>query len=131
MYLTSFRFAVMVMLVLLGVVLLFHFLVLLGIIPFDIVWGGKLQSVQQMLVFETVSVLLNALLFWLILAKANWVKWPLPRWVLHALLVSFTVLFVLNSIGNLLAEKTLETLLFTPITILFSLLCFRIVLQKQ
>lgn len=114
----------------LSLVLLFHLMVLTGIIPYNIVWGGRLQSKEQMLVFEVVSILLNAILLRAVLSKAGYIKRLFSVKWLNIILGFFAVLFLLNTVGNLFAEQTLETLLFTPVTFIFSLLCFRILREK-
>jgi hypothetical protein len=38
------KFATNALLIMFSLVMVFHVLVLLGIIPFDIVWGGRLKS---------------------------------------------------------------------------------------
>lgn len=50
------RFAIDGLLLILSLVVLFHLLVIVRVIPFDIVWGGKLKNVSQMRSFEAVSV---------------------------------------------------------------------------
>ncbi len=48
--------------ILIGIAVLaifFHFLILLKIIPYDITWGGRLKSDEEMFVFETISIIVN------------------------------------------------------------------------
>ena len=40
----------------LSVLLVFHFLILLKIVPYNIIWGGRLKSNKEMYRFETVSI---------------------------------------------------------------------------
>jgi hypothetical protein len=43
--------------------LILHFLILLKIIPYDIAWGGRLQSDQEMYTFETFSIIISLFSF--------------------------------------------------------------------
>ncbi|MBP9791140.1 MAG: hypothetical protein KBD57_11425, partial [Bacteroidia bacterium] len=59
------------MLALLTLVMLFHLLVLSQIIPYDIVWAGKLNSIEEMYSFEIMSILVNSILMTTLLLKGN------------------------------------------------------------
>ena len=62
---------------LIGITLLatvFHLVVLLKIIPFQIVWGGRLQTEQDMYVFELGSILVNAFFIFVLLQKGMFIK---------------------------------------------------------
>jgi len=56
--------AIKLLIGLLSLVIVFHILVLLQIIPYNIAWGGRLKTVQEMYVFEIVSIALNLFLIW-------------------------------------------------------------------
>jgi hypothetical protein len=58
-----FKFALMFLLILLSTVFVFHFLVIAKIIPYTIVWAGKIEDDTQMYQFESVSILINVILF--------------------------------------------------------------------
>lgn len=42
---------------------IFHILALLQIVPYKYLWGGRLQSLEEMYVMETISLLANIFLF--------------------------------------------------------------------
>jgi hypothetical protein len=128
--LLSFRFAVNGLALLLSIVIVFHLLVMSGIIPYTIVWAGKLQSTREMLLFESISILLNLLLLLVVTMKGGYIAAAVPQKVLNAILWVFIVLFSLNTIGNMMAKYTLETILFTPLTFFSAILCTRIVMEK-
>ena len=107
-----------------SVTIIFHLLVISGIIPFDIVWGGKLNSREMMYRMESVSILLNALFLLVILIKTKVISWSVCDKAIHVILYIMSGFFALNTIGNLLAEKSLETYLFTPLTLLLAIMCF-------
>lgn len=104
--------------------IIFHLLVIIQIIPFEIVWGGRLTSVQQMYVSESISVALNLLFLVIVLVKTKFLNWPIPPKVITVFLWLMFALFLLNTLGNLLSVSSLEKKIFTPITILLSIFCF-------
>lgn len=122
--------AINILLVISALVLVFHLLVITGLIPPSIVWGGKLESRQQLLQMEIVSLAVNLLLMLVIASKAGYVRGLLHPRLVGLLLWLFVTLFSLNTLGNLLAETTMETVIFTPLTLLNALLCYRIVSDK-
>ena len=65
------KVALIIMFFILGIVLLFHFLILTEQIPYDKVWAGKLNSVEEMKSFEIFSILLNAFILTVLYIKYN------------------------------------------------------------
>ena len=123
--------AIKIMVSFLIVVVLFHFFIMLQIVPYNIVWGGRLKSVEEMYAFETVSIFINILLVGLLLWKGKLIRKGTSNKVLNAILWILLVLFALNTVGNLLAETILEKLVFTPLTLLFSILIWIIVRKEK
>ncbi|HEX2534797.1 MAG TPA: hypothetical protein VHK69_13720 [Chitinophagaceae bacterium] len=120
------RVAVFGTLFILAATIVFHLLVVAGIIPFEIVWGGNLESRAQRYAMETVSIALNVLMLLVILIYARIVPWNGNRKIISGALWLMAALFLLNTLGNLMAKNALETYLFTPITLILSLFCLRI-----
>lgn len=126
-----FQLAIKILLLLQVPVLAFHVLVITGCIPYNIVWGGILKSADEMYRFETVSICVNLFMATIIGIKAQYLKLRLPPRAINAILWVFTVLFGLNTIGNLLAKATLETAVFTPLTLISAVLCCRLAIEKE
>jgi len=122
--------ALKIMLGLLSAVIIFHLLVIIRIIPYEIVWAGKLNSVSEMVVFEIVSILINILLITVLLLKANFIKHTINVKVINGVLWFFVGVFALNTIGNLLAESLFEKVVFTPLTLISALLIW-IIIRKD
>lgn len=97
-------------------VVVFHVLVLAGMVPKDIVWGGKFKNAEELMRFEVVSILINLLLLGLVFSYPKTIKGSTLRKIARILLWVFAGLFFLNTIGNLFAENITETLIFTPLT---------------
>jgi len=125
----SFKVSVQIVTALNIVVIIFHGLVLVQIIPFDVVWGGRLSNLDEMRVFETVSIMVNAFLISIVSIKAGRLKLRLPLKLINGILWMFIVLFTLNTIGNLNAINSLEMMIATPLTALLATLCWRIAIE--
>lgn len=131
LYKLPFKFATHSMLTILSLVMLFHILVLIQIIPYTIVWAGKINTIAEMRVFETVSLFINAFIICVIAVKSQYLKWNIPGKLIQVLLWVFVALFSLNTIGNLVSKTSFETIVFTPLTFILAILCLRIVLEKK
>ena len=116
-----------IMLGLLAAVLLFHLSVLTRIIPYTIVWAGKLNNNKEMYAFESVSILLTSLLITTLLVKGNYVKLKISNKIINAILWIHVLLFSLNTIGNLTAKTFFEKAVFTPLTFVSAILIWLIV----
>lgn len=127
----SFPFAIWTMIVLNSIIILFHFLVLFQIIPFDIVWAGKLKSVEEMFVFECISIAINVILMFMLLIKGELLKVNISKKLVNAMLWIFVIVFALNTIGNLFSKTSLETFLATPLTLISAILCLRLILNSK
>lgn len=53
------------------VLLLFHLAVILKLVPYRLIWGGRLKSDKQMYQFESASVIFTVLFTIILFAKAN------------------------------------------------------------
>ncbi|HLP32342.1 MAG TPA: hypothetical protein VK202_02655 [Bacteroidia bacterium] len=126
----SFHTAAKGILIILSIILVFHALVLTGFIPFDIVWGGRLKSRGDMLVFESVSVGLNLLIVLVIAGHAGYLPLLFNKNISRILIWLMTGLFLLNTIGNLMALNPVEKFIFTPLTLVLTMLCYRVADEK-
>jgi hypothetical protein len=113
-------------------VILFHLAVITRLIPYSIVWGGKLKTLEEMFMMEAVSIAINVFLLTVLLLKGNYIRHQLPARLINGILWLFILLFSLNTVGNLMAESLLERLLFTPLTLISAFLLWKIVsIEKQ
>ncbi len=126
-----YKFAVNFLLTILCSVMVFHFLVLIQIIPYQIVWAGRLNSIAEMQRFETISILINCFIILIITIKGNYLNFKFSSKIINSLLWLFVILFSLNTIGNLMAKSNFEKLVFTPLTFILAILCFRIIKEGQ
>ncbi len=104
---------------------IFHLLILVRVIPFEITWGGRLKTVEEMYVFETLSILINSFFIFVLLQKGEYVSYFLGKKAITIILWIFFAIFVLNTIGNVFAETTFEKF-FTILTLLNAILIWLI-----
>lgn len=129
--LVSAKLAGNVLLFSLGLLFVFHILVLLKVIPANIVWGGQIKGVPENLVsLETVALLVTAIFILIVAVKTGYFqagKWSgvinVGVWLIFAYLL-------LNTLGNLASGISLEKLIFAPITIILALCALRLAIEK-
>ncbi|MCU0438830.1 MAG: hypothetical protein MUC49_13100 [Raineya sp.] len=113
---------------------LFHFAVIIGIILFDYVpvdylWGGRMQTKEELLVFEIISLTIMGICSFVVLVHAGKIKMPRLRGFATIVLWILVVLFVLNTAGNIVAKTTFEKF-FTIVTAISAILCLRMAIEK-
>lgn len=87
---------------------IFHVLVLFQIIPYNLVWGGKIKSISEMYILEGVALLIILFIGAVLSMKSRLVKPIFTAKTIKRILLIFAVFFILNTIGNLLAETIIE-----------------------
>jgi hypothetical protein len=120
------NYIIKILLGLQSVILLFHLLVVLQIIPFHLVWGGRLQNAADMYIMESVSIVVNVIfmvVLYLRLRKFQHRIIPITLWL-------FFIIFLLNTIGNLLAVTAFERG-FALVTFVLALLLLIILLPQK
>lgn len=118
------------MIVLLSLVIVFHITVVTQLIPYSIVWAGRLKTTQEMYQFEAVSLSINLFIIGVLLLKGRYINHSINDKIINTLLWLFLIIFVLNTIGNLTAETMFEKIFFTPLTLLSAILLW-IILRKE
>ena len=113
------------------VLLIMHALILLGVLPSSIIWGGQIKEDQSNLLgLEAVAITLSFLFIGLTTLKIRQINSGgkkllvnLGSWLVFAYLV-------MNILGNFASGVSLETLIFGPLTIVMALCALRIALEK-
>lgn len=124
--LISERLAIYGLLSMLSLIIVFHLLVILQIIPYQIVWGGRMKTEAEMFQFESVSLLINSVFIIVVLMRANILKLGSHPVKIKVLLWLMVILFFLNTIGNLFAITSFEKFFFTPLTAILCLFSLRL-----
>ena len=98
--LISIRLASNIIITINTIALLMHVLILLRIMPYDFVWGGRLKSETDLIIFESISIVVQTVFISIIAVKAGYVlKGKFKRTVNIGTWIMFG-LMVLNTIGN-------------------------------
>lgn len=125
------RIAANGILAIISLTIVFHLMVLLEIIPFTIVWGGRLETKSEMLVFESISLAINLLILAITGIKAGILKISINPTAIKVILCILSVLFLINTVGNCFSTNVFEKLTFTPLTLILSILCVRLAISEE
>ncbi|MEQ9378958.1 MAG: hypothetical protein RIG68_27465 [Imperialibacter sp.] len=126
----NFQFAAKAMITLPALVLVRHLLIITGAIPYEATWGGRLSSHEDMIQFESVSILINLFIVAIVSIKAGYLRVKVPAIVITAILWLLVLVFAINTVGNLVSASFWEMIIFTPFTIVSAILCLRMALEK-
>ncbi len=106
--LISFRKAALICIIAYLAFVVFHISVVVGIVPMQYVWGGKLSDRTELIQMEFVSIAVLIICATLTAIRAGYLPFgknsKLPQLSMYLL----ALLFALNTLGNLFAESALE-----------------------
>lgn len=108
---------------LMSLLIVFHCLILAGLIPHSIIWGGRVKSRKQLIRLQSISITLSAVFLWIILERTAWVEGILTP---HFSSISTWVLFgffALNTFTNMASKNKFEQRFFAPFSALLAALC--------
>lgn len=117
------------LLFLLSILFVFHCCILLQLIDYKYIWGGRLKNLKEMYRFETTSIFITGLLIVFLLTLTNTLQLPLPYNIKKVTLWFMFLLFSFNTLGNTTSKNRLEKRLFTPLS-LFMAICSLILALK-
>jgi hypothetical protein len=115
----------------LGLLAVFHVLVLLSVIPADIVWGGAIRnSTTSLIPLEMISLLVTLFFAVVIAAKAGYIKATrfqvainIGVWVVFAILL-------LSMAANFASGVAFENLIFAPVAVVLAFCAYRLAIGK-
>ncbi len=125
------KVALIIMFFILGTILIFHFLIFTEQIPYDKVWAGKLNSVEEMKSYEIFSILLNVFMLVVLIIKYKQLERKERNKIIDIFIWIFAIFFALNTLGNLFAQSLIELILGSLLTLISSILCFIIVKNRK
>lgn len=106
-----------------------HVLILSNVLPYDFIWGGRVESRDQLLILESISISIQLVFIFIIAVKAGYIfKGRLKRTTIIGTWVMCGVM-ILNTLGNLASTSSVETIFMTPLTILMAILAFRLAID--
>lgn len=131
----SFKTASNLCIILYALLILFHIIVVtgggvLGVIPHDVVWGGRIPDRERLLVTETVSLAVTSVFLVLTLIKAGRLKVKALASVSHYAMWVLFVYFLVNTAANL-ASKTLFEKSMAVFSLLLALGSLRLAFEKK
>tara|TARA_Y100001980_G_C14556892_1_gene352502 strand:+ start:72189 stop:72608 length:420 start_codon:yes stop_codon:yes gene_type:complete len=131
--LIGFRQAAITAAALFGLLSLFHLSIIIGIVIFDyapveFLWGGQMETRDELLRFEWVSLGVILICLNTVLIRYGWVQLPGMLKTTRVILWVLMALFFLNTLGNILAETVFEKI-FAPVTLVLALLCLRLAME--
>ena len=128
----SFNQAVQLSVIIFSLLSLFHLTIIIGFMFFDfnpikLLWGGRMKTVDELLKFEIISLVVSVFCLIVVLVRSQ---------SLISIFIDFSrvtlwllfFLFILNTIGNLIAESIFEKF-FALVTLILSILCLRMALE--
>ncbi|MDX1767291.1 MAG: hypothetical protein R3294_04520 [Arenibacter troitsensis] len=125
------KIALKIMFLLLGALLIFHVLIFTEQIPYDKVWAGKLNSVEEMKAFEAFSIFINLFMILILSIKYKLLESGKSNKAIDILIWVFVFFFALNTIGNMFAKSLIELILGGILTLASCILCIIIVKKEK
>jgi hypothetical protein len=122
------RIAGIILFVSFGLLILFHGLIMIKIIPYTIVWGGQLTR-ENFVLMSVVSIVISILFMVVIAIKLKYAENNLAlvgkigSWIIF-------IYLILNTLGNFASGVSMENLIFAPITIVMAIFAFILALSK-
>jgi hypothetical protein len=102
-----------------------------GAIDYTAVWGGRLKNHEQMLVFESVSIILQLVLVVALFVKQQLLPLPVSMKVVNGILWFYLVVFTLNTFGNLAAINIWERIIGTLATLVVVFMLWKILSDSK
>lgn len=124
-----FRTAAYTLFALFVAAIIFQLVVLAGLIPTEMVWGGRLQNEGERTVGALVSISFVLVFVALVLMRMGRIGRSMPavgKWGMWLV----CALFALNTAGNLFALDLRETVIFTPVTLISGVLAARVAMGE-
>ena len=129
--LISARMAGNILLISLGLLTIFHILVLLNVVSPDIVWGGQAGNTEvSLLTLEIVALLVTALMAVIIAAKIGYIQAGRFKVAVNIGVWIVVAYLLLNMLGNLASGVSAEGFIFAPITLILALFALRLAIKE-
>jgi hypothetical protein len=114
-----------------GALAAFHVLMLAGVLPADVAWGGRAEAAGSLVFLESVGLAVTFLFAAVVAAKAGYIGSRVPRGAVRVAMWVVFGYFVLNTAGNLASASSLERSIFTPVSAVLSLLALRLAVSRE
>lgn len=115
----------------LGLLAVFHTLVLLQMIPAGIVWGGAIEnSPESLFPLEMISLLVTLLLAVMVAAKAGYIEATKFKKVINIGIWLVFAILLLSMLANFASGVSFENLIFAPIAVILAFCAYRLAIEK-
>jgi len=129
--LISARMAGNILLISLGLLTIFHILILLNVVSPDIVWGGQAGNTEvSLLTLEIIALLVTALMAVIIAAKIGYIQAGRFKVAVNIGIWIVVAYLLLNMLGNLASGVSAESFIFAPITLILALFALRLAIKE-
>lgn len=110
---------------------LFHVAVLTGIVPADMVWGGRVAiSAARLQIMESVALVVTLGFAGIVWLRLRDIRSGEPRRGVTIGIWLISGYFLLNTVGNLASTTSLEAWLFTPLTLFLAVCGLRLAVER-
>ena len=110
--------------------MIFHLLVALHILPNNIVWGGSLDE-KDVTTYELIAFLITGLLLFFAIIRAGFIHNQTLQKIARVLIWIMVLYFAFMIFGNLTAKTLTEKVIFIPLSILMLISSFRLAIEKD
>lgn len=122
----SYALAAKILVVVPCLLIIFHLCNLLGFVPLNIVWTGRVSSSKAFFAMGILSIVLNIAYMWFGLVRGKTIDKPSFQTFANRLYPFLFWWLVGNSIANLFSKSRFEVFVFTPVLILLTICCYRV-----
>lgn len=116
-------------LVILGLLIVFHLTVIAGLVPGSFVWGDQIPQ-ENILPMEMIAIVITLSFGLFILIKMRYLKDQRPSKVVNIGLWIISIFFLVNVVTNLISKVSLENFIFAPIALILALLTIRLAVER-
>ena len=117
--------------VLFGVVIIFQLLIALGVLPISMAWGGRqTELTPQLRIASLIGAVILGVFAYIIRLRAGLVGAGEITLLIKILAWVVTAYMAFNTFTNLTSQSKAEKMIFTPITLVLTLLCLIVSISK-
>lgn len=110
--------------VLFGIVIIFQLLIALGVLPISMAWGGRqTELTPQLRIASVVGAVILGLFAYIIRLRAGLIGTGEITLLIKILAWIVTAYMAFNTFTNITSKSKAEKLIFTPITLVLTILC--------
>jgi hypothetical protein len=129
--LISTRTAGYILLAALCLLAMFHLLVLVRVVPMTLVWGGRaVDAPVNPLLLEVVSLVVTLLFCLVVVARIGQFRSAALQTAGRYCIWLVFIYFTFNIVGNLVSLSSLESLIFTPVSVVLAILALRLAIER-